>query len=214
MKTWEERVYIKAFVVSCLVGVMVTMGCDSGSDGDGDGDITAVVEWNTELDMNAQASWEACVGAAGACTDNCCAVTYNRVITTTEGIDCEVQETFGGYSLSFSMASDVESQPGLFGENLVFSELVTIYTPVTRCDRFRVTEDGNNYPTTSCVELDGATTLVSGECSVEVQVRNNNTVAGRFRCLEVPSSGQLFTSIYNGAPGIGEFQIGGCRFTR
>lgn len=197
-----------------LVTMMFVMGCDSGGDGDGDSDINVEVEWNVNLDMSAQASWEACVGSGGACSDDCCPATFRRVITATEGVECEVQEAFGGYQLSFSMASDLESQPALFGENLNFSELIGNDTPVTRCDRFRVTEDGTNYPTTTCVELDGATTLVSGECSIELHVSTRNTIAGRFRCLETPSGGQLFTTIYNGAPGVGEFQISGCRFTR
>lgn len=200
--------------VPSLVWMLFAMGCDSGSDGDGDSDINVEVEWNVDLDMSAQASWEACVGGAGACTDDCCPATFGRIITATEGVECEVQEAFGGYQLSFSMASDLESQPALGGENLIFSELIGNDTPVTRCDRFRVTEDGTNYPSTSCVELDGATTLASGECSVELNVSTRNTVAGRFRCLETSGSGQLFTSIYNGAPGVGEFQISGCRFTR
>jgi hypothetical protein len=196
-----------------VFGLMVTVGCDSG-DGDGDSDINVEVEWNVDLDMSAQASWEACVGNAGACTDDCCPQTFARVITTTEDISCEVQEAFGGYQLSFSIASTEESQPALFGENLIFDSLTANDTPVTRCDRFRATEYGTNYPTTSCVEVDASTALVGGECAVELHLSTRNTVAGSFKCLELPSSGEYFTSIYNGVPGAGEFQISGCRFTR
>jgi len=160
-------------------------------------------------------SFNACVGLAGTCSENCCAYTTSRVISdNARTLDCKL---FSGsrdneFRVDFTIVAG-DNQTGVIGSQLTFDNNPSAPTAVRACDGFTIKEDGNEYPSDTCENMEPRTEYPpGGGCQVEMHLNNDDVIVGRFRCqeLQLPASEQYFSTVHDGNVGWGEFRFENC----
>jgi hypothetical protein len=194
------------------IALVLAAGCDGGDEGDAG---PVVIDWDSGASLSVQASYEVCTGARGACSEDCCASRFGRTISSEEAAaSCEVVDAAdGAYSVTFSAASTLESQPALAGQGLIIRPSRAGRTVVEGCTLFAVTESGAAYSTTTCDALDQrADAPGGGGCLVEASISADGVIDLQFQCEEIGAAEPYLSTLYGVGVGPGELRIGGCSY--
>lgn len=168
--------------------------------------------------LSGHVSFDACVGRAGTCSDNCCAYSEGRLITDdTRTLDCKMfsGSNPGDLRVDFTITAS-DYQTGVIAKQLNFSNNTASPVGVRGCDSFTIREDGNEFPMMSdsnCGNLRPRTDYPEGGgCEVEMHLNADDVLVGRFRCqeLQLPAQPLYFSTVHNGNVGWGEFRFENC----
>ena len=167
--------------------------------------------------MLANIVYTACVGQLGTCSGTgCCANQYDRHIGEEARLDCEIRagSTESSYRLNFSADSpNNDGSPMIVGTDLQFNSGTTQPQPLRSCGGFLISEDGNDYESDVCDNLD-VRADGGGGCQLQFYIDENNVVVGAFQCkeLDLPGGPLYLSTIHQGDVGYGEVHIENCDF--
>jgi hypothetical protein len=168
--------------------------------------------------MRAQATYSTCQGRPGTCGNgDCCRNETPHLLSGTPAelnLDCEVRQGAGdSYRIEFSI-EDEGTDAGILGDGLEWQSTASNYSVVRNCTQFVLTDEGNDFPTPVCDNVNRPPGQAGG-CEIGLFIDAQDQVQGQFECKELPLPGDATTvvsTIYRSGLGSGQFTIQNCRF--